>query len=235
MEHPSKETKVHQVFERIAPQYDPMNSIISFHLHKRWRRDVMKMMCVETGSKILDVCCGTGEWSLALAKAAGATGHVTGVDFSGQMLSVAKQKALPMDAAPIDWQIGNAMALTFDDAQFDYVTIGFGLRNVADHQQVLQELYRVVKPGGRVVCLETSQPEMAGWKQLFRFYFHYVMPFLGRIFAKSFKEYAWLQESAQSFPGKNQLQHDFEQAGFHDVQIKSYAGGVTAMHMGSKS
>lgn len=234
MTDPSKETRVHQVFERIAPQYDPMNSIISFQLHRRWRRDVMKRMAVKPGSKILDVCCGTGEWSLALAKAAGPAGHVTGVDFSRQMLSVAKKKTGSIDAASIDWQMGNAMALRFDDDQFNYVTIGFGLRNVADHKQVLMELYRVVKPGGMLVCLETSQPEMPGWKQLFRFYFHYIMPFFGKIFAKSFQEYAWLQESTELFPNKKQLQNDFEQAGFQQVQVKSYAGGVAAMHMGIK-
>lgn len=234
MEQPSKEAKVHQVFERIAPQYDPMNSIISFQLHKRWRKDVMKRMSVQAGSVIADVCCGTGEWSLALAEAVGPTGEVTGVDFSGQMLSVAANKSRPENSGPIIWQIGNAMALDFADDQFDYVTIGFGLRNVEDHQQVLQELYRITKPGGMVVCLETSQPEIPGWKQLFRFYFHYIMPFFGKLFAKSFQEYAWLQESAHSFPGKEQLRDDFEQAGFRDVQIKSYAGGVTAMHMGFK-
>lgn len=231
---PSKELKVHQVFERIAPQYDPMNSLISFRLHKHWRKDVMKRMSVKKGSDVLDVCCGTGDWSLALANAVGPSGHVTGVDFSEQMLLIAKEKNSAEDAAAIDWQLGNAMQLSFLANQFDYVTIGFGLRNVADHQQVLQELYRVVKPGGTVVCLETSQPEMMGWKQLFRFYFHYIMPFFGKIFAKSFQEYAWLQESARSFPAKEQLRADFEAAGFRDVRIKSYAGGVTAMHMGTK-
>lgn len=231
----AKETKVHDVFESIASRYDRMNGIISFQLHKRWRKDTMKRMAVPLGAEILDLCCGTGDWAFALNEAVGPIGQVTGVDFSEEMLTVAQEKALKKQQTQILWQTGNAMALSFPNESFDYVTIVFGLRNVADRQQVLAEIHRVLRPSGKIVCLETSQPTLIGWRQLFTFYFHYVMPFFGKLFAKSYQEYSWLQESARDFPDKETLANEFQAAGFGILQVKSYAGGAAAMHMGIKT
>lgn len=111
------------------------------------------------------------------------------------------------------------MELPFPDNTFDYVTIGFGLRNVPDYLTVLKEMARVVKPGGQVVCLETSQPEMFGFKQLYFLYFRFIMPMFGKLFAKSFKEYSWLQESAREFPGMKELAALFEEAGLKMFNI----------------
>lgn len=232
----SKEKRVHRVFEKIYPKYDAMNSIISFHRHKAWRKDVMKRMEIERGSKALDVCCGTGDWSIALGRAVGNTGHVTGLDFSENMLSVARQKKKKFPPTiHLKFIHGDAMDLPFPKDTFDYVTIGFGLRNVPDYMHVLKELYRVTKPGGKVVCLETSQPTLTGYKQLYYFYFRCIMPVIGRLFADSYKEYAWLHESARDFPDKESLRTMFLRAGFSHVQVKSYTGGVAAMHMAFKS
>ncbi|WP_106497402.1 demethylmenaquinone methyltransferase [Lentibacillus sp. Marseille-P4043] len=231
----SKEERVHHVFEKIYDNYDSMNSIISFQRHKAWRKDVMNRMQVKQGAKALDVCCGTGDWSISLAKKIGPDGEVIGLDFSENMLTVAKEKqkkTFPMKQ--LSFMHGNAMDLPFADDSFDYVTIGFGLRNVPDYMTVLKELYRVVKPHGKVVCLETSQPTMIGFRQGYYFYFRFIMPFIGRLFAKSYQEYAWLHESAKGFPGKKELKHMFQEAGFSHVQVKSYTGGVAAMHMGYK-
>jgi demethylmenaquinone methyltransferase / 2-methoxy-6-polyprenyl-1,4-benzoquinol methylase len=126
------------------------------------------------------------------------------------------------------------MELPFEDNSFDYVTIGFGLRNVPDYLQVLKEMQRVVKPGGKVVCLETSQPTMIGYRQMYLLYFKYIMPALGKMVAKSYDEYSWLQESARDFPGQKQLADMFREAGLTDVEVKSYTGGVAAMHLGYK-
>ncbi|GGJ85662.1 demethylmenaquinone methyltransferase [Lentibacillus kapialis] len=230
----SKEERVHHVFEKIYRQYDSMNSIISFQRHKAWRKNVMKHMAVEEGSAALDVCCGTGDWSLSLAEAAGSTGEVIGLDFSNNMLSVAQKKSKSLQYKQLSFIQGNAMELPFDDNSFDYVTIGFGLRNVPDYMTVLNEMYRVVKPGGEAVCLETSQPTMIGFRQGYYLYFRFIMPLLGKIFAKSYKEYAWLHESAKNFPNKQQLKQMFYSAGFSRVNVKQYTGGVAAMHMGTK-
>lgn len=228
----SKEEHVHEVFETISENYDKMNSVISFSLHVKWRNDTMKRMAVKPGSKCLDVCCGTGDWTIQLAEAVGENGEVKGLDFSKNMLKVAQEKVKPYPQ--IELIHGNAMELPFEDNTFDYVTIGFGLRNVPDYMQVLKEMNRVLKPGGMAVCLETSQPEIPVYRQLFRFYFRFIMPLFGKIFAKSYKEYSWLQESAKDFPGMKKLKEMFEEAGFTNVMYKGYSGGASAMHMGFK-
>ena len=234
MHEQSKEERVHHVFEKIYTKYDSMNSIISFQRHVAWRKDVMKRMQVKKGSKALDVCCGTGDWSISLADAVEKEVTVIGLDFSKNMLSIAKKKQQELKLDQLELVHGNAMELPFDDNTFDYVTIGFGLRNVPDYMTVLKEMYRVVKPGGKVVCLETSQPTLIGFRQGYYLYFRFIMPLFGKLFAKSYKEYSWLQESAKDFPGKTELKQMFLDAGFSHVEMKSYTGGVAAMHMGFK-
>lgn len=210
-EQQSKEEKVHNVFEKIYGNYDKMNSVISFQQHKLWRKDTMKRMNVPKGAACLDVCCGTADWTISLAEQVESNGKVVGLDFSENMLSIGKQKTAEYDN--IELIHGNAMELPFPDNQFDFVTIGFGLRNVPDYLTVLKEMRRVVKPGGLVVCLETSQPTMPIFRQGYYFYFRYIMPVFGKLFAKSYKEYSWLQESARDFPGMKELAEMFQEAG----------------------
>ena len=228
----TKEQRVHEVFEKISGNYDKMNSVISFQQHKKWREDTMSRMNVQKGSTTLDVCCGTADWTISMGQAVGPEGKAIGLDFSQNMLNVGydKVKAFPQ----IELIHGNAMELPYPDSTFDYITIGFGLRNVPDYMQVLKEINRVLKPGGMFVCLETSQSELPGYKQLFRFYFKYVMPVFGKLFAKSYKEYSWLQESAEDFPGMKELAKMIEQAGFVQVEYKPYSGGAAARHIGMK-
>jgi demethylmenaquinone methyltransferase / 2-methoxy-6-polyprenyl-1,4-benzoquinol methylase len=230
----SKEQKVHGVFEKIYSNYDKMNSVISFQQHIKWRKETMKHMSVKEGSKALDVCCGTADWTLALGEEVGEEGKVFGLDFSQNMLSIGKEKVKEAPLNNIELIHGNAMELPFEDGTFDYVTIGFGLRNVPDYLQALKEMNRVLKPGGMAVCLETSQPTMFGFRQLYYMYFRFIMPVFGRIFAKSFSEYSWLQESARDFPGMKELADLFKEAGFKDIYFKPYSGGVAAMHVGYK-
>ncbi|MCR2820239.1 demethylmenaquinone methyltransferase [Lederbergia panacisoli] len=230
----SKEERVHSVFEKIHQNYDKMNSIISFQQHIKWRKETMKKMNVPEGVHALDLCCGTGDWTIALARAVGSTGKVIGLDFSHNMLQVAKEKKEKEQLDHIELIQGNAMELPFEDNSFDYVTIGFGLRNVPDYMQVLKEMNRVLKPGGMAVCLETSQPTLPVYRQAYYLYFRYIMPLFGKLVAKSFKEYSWLQESARDFPGMEELAQMFWRAGFVDVIYKSYNGGVAAAHIGMK-
>ena len=230
----TKEKKVHKVFENISQNYDKMNSVISFQQHIIWRKATMKLMDVKKGSKALDICCGTGDWSIALAEATGPDGHVTGLDFSENMLKVGEEKVKSLNLQNVELIHGNAMELPFEDNSFDYVTIGFGLRNVPDYLRVLQEMHRVLKPGGMAVCLETSQPTMPGFRQAYYFYFKHIMPLFGKLFAKSYEEYSWLQESARDFPGMKELAGLFKQAGFVNVAYKPHTGGVAATHYGYK-
>ena len=230
----SKEERVHDVFEKIYKRYDVMNSVISFQRHKAWRQYTMQVMDVKQGEAALDVCCGTCDWTIALARAVGKDGKVYGLDFSQNMLSIGDEKIKALNLDQVKLVHGNAMQLPFADNTFDYVTIGFGLRNVPDYLQVLREMTRVVRPGGKVVCLETSQPTIVGVRQLYMLYFRYIMPILGKMLAKSYKEYSWLQESASTFPGMQELARMFEQAGLEKVQVKPFTFGVAAMHVGYK-
>ncbi|MDQ0213697.1 demethylmenaquinone methyltransferase/2-methoxy-6-polyprenyl-1,4-benzoquinol methylase [Oikeobacillus pervagus] len=234
MSQQSKEERVHHVFEKIYSDYDKMNSVISFQQHKKWRKDTMKRMNVQKGDSALDVCCGTADWTIALGHVVGKTGKVIGLDFSQNMLKIGEEKVKREQLSHVELIQGNAMELPFEDGSFDYVTIGFGLRNVPDYMQVLKEMNRVLKPGGMAVCLETSQPTMFGFRQLYFFYFRFIMPLFGKVFAKSYDEYSWLQESARGFPGMKELAKMFERAGFVNVTYKPHSGGVAATHIGYK-
>ncbi|MGM9987509.1 MAG: demethylmenaquinone methyltransferase [Bacillaceae bacterium] len=230
----TKEERVHKVFESISDKYDVMNSIISFRRHKAWRRYTMKVMNVPKEAHALDVCCGTCDWTIALADAVGENGKVIGLDFSKNMLAVGEKKVQDLQLKQVELIQGNAMSLPFPDNSFDYVTIGFGLRNVPDYQHVLKEMTRVVKPGGKVVCIETSQPVIPGFNAIFKFYFRHIMPLLGKLFASSYEQYSWLQESADTFPGMKELAVMFEKAGLKDVKVKPFSLGVAALHIGIK-
>lgn len=228
----ANKAQVHEVFQNISGKYDRLNNIISFEQHKVWRKKVMKEMNVQAGTIALDVCCGTADWTIALSQAVGPEGEVTGLDFSENMLKVGGEKTAHMDN--IRLVQGDAMALPFDDNSFDYVTIGFGLRNIPDYSKALSEMYRVLKPGGMAVCLETSQPTMPVFKQGYRMYFKFVMPIFGKIFAKSKQEYEWLQQSAFDFPDRETLKKMFEDVNFENVKVRSFTGGVAAMHLAYK-
>ncbi|MDE9799486.1 demethylmenaquinone methyltransferase [Staphylococcus delphini] len=228
----ANKAQVHEVFQNISGKYDRLNNIISFEQHKVWRKKVMKEMNVQAGTIALDVCCGTADWTIALSQAVGPEGEVTGLDFSENMLKVGEEKTAHMDN--IRLVQGDAMALPFDDNAFDYVTIGFGLRNIPDYSKALSEMYRVLKPSGMAVCLETSQPTMPVFKQGYRLYFKFVMPIFGKIFAKSKQEYEWLQQSAFDFPDRETLKKMFEDVNFENVKVRSFTGGVAAMHLAYK-
>ncbi|MWC28465.1 demethylmenaquinone methyltransferase [Paenibacillus sp. MMS18-CY102] len=230
----SKETHVQSVFQKIAPVYDLMNDLLSFRRHKAWRKFTMKQMNVQPGDTGIDLCCGTCDWTIAIAQASG-SGRIVGLDFSSNMLEVGKKK---VEKQQLDKQIqlvhGNAMELPFADNSFDYATIGFGLRNVPDYTRVLQEMKRVVKPGGQVVCLELSKPTWQPFKSIYYFYFQRVLPMIGKLVAKSHEQYKWLPESLKAFPGRDQLADMYREIGLKDVKAFPLTGGIAALHIGVK-
>ncbi|GLX68981.1 demethylmenaquinone methyltransferase [Paenibacillus glycanilyticus] len=230
----SSKEHVHALFENIAPKYDMMNDVLSFRRHKAWRKFTMRKMNVQPGQTALDLCCGTCDWTIALAKASG-TGNISGLDFSQNMLDVGavkvKNEGLKEQITLVQ---GNAMELPFADNSFDYVTIGFGLRNVPDYLQVLKEMERVVKPGGLVVCLELSKPMWQPFKGMYYLYFERMLPMIGKWVAKRFDEYKWLPDSLKLFPDAKQLSDLFRQAGLRDVQAFPLTGGIAALHIGTK-
>lgn len=234
MDGESKQQHVHAVFESIAPKYDMMNDVLSFRRHKAWRRFTMRKMDVKPGQSSLDLCCGTCDWTIALAKASG-TGKTVGLDFSRNMLNIGQAK---IDKLGMSDQIsltqGNAMELPFPDNSFDFVTIGFGLRNVPDIVQVLREMKRVVKPGGKIVCLELSKPTWQPFKGLYYFYFEKLLPLLGKWLVKRYEQYRWLPESLAAFPDLQALAELFRNVGMRNVKAYPLTGGVAALHIGTK-
>lgn len=229
-----KEQFVHSVFESIAGKYDLMNDILSFRRHKAWRKFTMKKMGMKRGDSAVDLCCGTCDWSIALAEAS-QTGNVIGLDFSAGMLEVGHRKVEERKLQNrISLVQGNAMELPFEDNAFDYATIGFGLRNVPDLVQVLNEMKRVVKPGGMVVCLELSKPMKQPFKGIYFFYFQRVLPLLGKLFAKRYEQYKWSPESLALFPDREQLAAIFRETGLQKVESFPLTGGIAALHIGLK-
>ncbi|MBW5446641.1 demethylmenaquinone methyltransferase [Cohnella sp. CFH 77786] len=225
---------VHAVFESIAPKYDMMNDILSFRRHKAWRKFAMRKMDVKPAQTSLDLCCGTADWTIALAKASGGA-ETVGLDFSQSMLAVGQAKIDKLGLTDkIKLVEGNAMSLPFPDNSFDFVTIGFGLRNVPDIDQVLREMKRVVKPGGKVVCLELSKPDWQPFKGLYYFYFEKLLPLIGKWLVKKYDQYRWLPESLAVFPDLQQLAERFRGAGLKNVRAYPLTGGVAALHIGTK-
>ncbi|GBF11699.1 demethylmenaquinone methyltransferase [Tepidibacillus infernus] len=229
-----KEEFVHSVFENIASKYDLMNTLLSFRRHKAWRNFTMKKMKVQQGDKALDVACGTADWTIALAKAS-KTGRIVGLDFSKNMLKIGKKK---VQEQGLDKQIelinGNAMKLPFPDDTFDHATIGFALRNVPDIETVLSEMLRVIKPGGKVVSLELSKPNWPIFRKIYFFYFYKILPWLGKLFANRYEQYAWLPESLTNFPDQQELAAIFEKVGMEKVEVYPLTGGIAALHIGHK-
>lgn len=229
-----KEAHVHDVFSKIARRYDVMNSVLSFQQHRIWRHFAMGQIPFRQDSQILDVAAGTGAWTFAMAKRIGSEGHVTGLDFTEAMLEVAKKRLVTSsDRDKLTFVHGNAMALPFPDNQFDVTTIGFALRNVPSVQTCLEEMLRVVKPGGAVVSLELSKPDFTPFRKLYYFYFYKILPKIGALVVGD-DAYAWLPESLTDFPDRHRLADMFRQAGM--VSVKSYplTFGIAALHVGYK-
>lgn len=226
---------VHTVFENIADEYDRMNNVISFGSHVAWRNYTMKQMDIRPGQRAIDVACGTCDWTISLAEAVGSKGRVVGLDFSQNMLNVGAYKVERAGLGnTIELVNGDAMRLPFADNTFDHATIGFALRNVPDVQQVLSEMARVVKPGGRVVSLEVSKPPFMPYRRLFFLYFYHILPWIAKLFVNKYEEYAWLPKSLTNFPDSQKLAQMFGQAGLEPVKVKLFMGGVAALHIGVK-
>ncbi len=230
-----KEEYVHSIFSAIAEKYDTLNTVLSFNQDKHWRKFAVEQTGLKTGGRALDVCCGTGMITVELAKKAGPSGRVTGLDFCDDMLDIARKnlKGTPYEKT-IEYVRGNAMELSFPDNTFDCVTIGFGLRNIPDMKKTIREMTRVVKPGGRVVCLEFSKPTVPVFKQIYNFYFDKWVPFLGRLGVGTEGPYRYLHRSWKAFPHQKELRDEFSRQGLQEATYYELTGGVVSVHIGVK-
>ncbi|QYK56528.1 MAG: bifunctional demethylmenaquinone methyltransferase/2-methoxy-6-polyprenyl-1,4-benzoquinol methylase UbiE [Fimbriimonadaceae bacterium] len=228
LEKDRRQADIREMFGRIAPKYDRLNFLLSFSLDRSWRSRAVEQLALSPGDSVLDVCCGTGDFLLPLLKAVGEGGNVVGVDFSFPMLRLAGGKVRPRAALGL----ADARRLPFQSASFNAVTMGWGLRNVVDRDAALREVCRVLKPGGRFVCLDMAG-RSEGKLDLPSKVFHWASPALGRIFGEP-EAYRYLPESTRGFPTPSDLAEEFRRAGFDDVRVKTVFVGVIAMHLGVK-
>jgi len=232
--------RVREMFATIAARYDLLNHLLSGNIDKRWRRRVAKTLhatlppvprSVKSKALILDVACGTGDLSFTLLESGDA--RVVGIDFCRPMLQIATSKAsgLGFEVPLIE---GDALSLPFRDRSFEAATIAFGLRNLAGVEAGFKELFRVLKPGGRVFVLEFSKPTTPVLRSLFRIYFTKVLPLFGGLMSGSRSAYQYLPDSVSRFPDQIELASMMKQVGFEEVTFQNLSGGIAALHLGMR-
>jgi demethylmenaquinone methyltransferase / 2-methoxy-6-polyprenyl-1,4-benzoquinol methylase len=224
------EPQVQAMFDRIARVYDRMNAVMTAGLDRRWRERAADLANVAPGDRVLDVATGTGDLALELVGRVAPGGEVVGCDFAERMLDLARAKPVPAGAA-VRFEAANALALPYEDASFAAATVGFGARNFSDLDRGLREMTRVVRPGGRVVVLEITQPSRPPLSSFFGLWFDRIVPTLGRL-AGDPDAYEYLPNSVRRFPGPAALAGRMVEAGLVEVRYLLTAGGIIALHVG---
>ena len=226
---------VRQMFDRIARVYDLMNRVMTGGMDGRWRRFAARQIALGPGQRALDIGTGTGDLAIAVARASDPTARVVGVDFAAAMLARAEAKVARLGLAErISFARGDGEGLAFPDASFDACCSAFVVRNLADLTRGFEEMLRVTKPGGRVVCLEMSHPYNPLFASGFHLYFDRIVPLLGRLIGRSAEAYSYLPSSVTTFPDAPALKRLMESAGWRDVRYWYRAGGAVALHAGTR-
>jgi len=232
--------EVRDMFSRIAPRYDLLNHLLSMRFDVMWRKRLARRFAAileRPEARILDLCCGTGDLALILANSP-SRGHdseprcLVGADFAHPMLVRAQEKAGRNRGRPIRFVEADALSLPFADSEFDLVTTAFGFRNLANYASGLQELRRVIKPGGSVAILEFAEPRSALMRRGFGFYFHRVLPAIGAAISGNASAYTYLPNSVARFPGPHELLQLMEESGFSGAAFESWTAGIVTLHTG---
>lgn len=230
-----KESKVASVFHSVAQQYDVMNDLMSFGIHRLWKRFTIDASGVRPGNKVLDLAGGTGDLTAKFSQLVGREGKVILADINSSMLNVGRDKLRDRGLVQnIEYVQANAQYLPFEDNTFDIITIAFGLRNVTDKDMALRSMYRVLKPGGRLLVLEFSKPEHELVNKAYDFYSFNILPKIGELVAKDGDSYQYLAESIRMHPDQETLKTMMDAAGFEQTSFKNLTGGVVALHKGYK-
>jgi demethylmenaquinone methyltransferase / 2-methoxy-6-polyprenyl-1,4-benzoquinol methylase len=229
----SKKEQVETMFNNIAPKYDLINDILSLGIHKGWRKKCVKIIEAKQPQVILDVATGTADFAIACAKVK--PKKIIGVDISEGMMQVGRQKLKQLNYdAFITLQQGNAETLDFPHATFDAIVVGFGVRNFQNLEKGLDNLLRILKPGGLLVVLEFSYPRNAFVRGLYNFYFSKVTPFIGRIFSKDNRAYTYLNESVKAFPDNERFVAIMDKLNYKNTSFKKLSCGIAAIYCGEK-
>ncbi|HHI81916.1 MAG TPA: bifunctional demethylmenaquinone methyltransferase/2-methoxy-6-polyprenyl-1,4-benzoquinol methylase UbiE [Rhizobiales bacterium] len=232
----AKQARVNDVFARVAERYDLMNDLMSGGLHRLWKNEFVTWLAPpksEQNFRLLDVAGGTGDIAMRVVRAGGTGTEAVLCDISPQMLAVGRRRVAEAGfASQITCTVGDAQALPFADKSFDAYTIAFGIRNVTHIDKALAEAFRVLRPGGRFLCLEFSEVQVPILDRLYDFHSFEIIPRLGKLAAGSADPYQYLVESIRNFPDQNKFKHMIEAAGFSQVKYRNLTGGVAAIHSG---
>ncbi|MBO9448082.1 bifunctional demethylmenaquinone methyltransferase/2-methoxy-6-polyprenyl-1,4-benzoquinol methylase UbiE [Ruegeria sp. R14_0] len=229
-----KAGRVQGVFNSVASKYDVMNDVMSMGIHRVWKDAMMDWLAPRPGQRLLDVAGGTGDISFRFLKRAG-HGHATVLDLTEPMLVEGRQRAeADQMSDSLNWVVGDAMSLPFDDNTFDVYTISFGIRNVTRPQEALNEAFRVLKPGGRLMVLEFSQLPNDGLQKLYDLYSFNVIPRMGKLIANDYDSYQYLVESIRKFPDQETFLDMVRAAGFENAKYRNLSMGIAALHSGWK-
>jgi demethylmenaquinone methyltransferase / 2-methoxy-6-polyprenyl-1,4-benzoquinol methylase len=226
---------VGQVFSAVASRYDVMNDVMSFGIHRLWKRFTIEQAGVRAGQKVLDLAGGTGDLAAQFVPQVGAAGSVTVADINAAMLDVGRARFADAGlAGNVEFVQANAECLPFPDNYFDCITIAFGLRNVTHIDAALASMYRVLKPGGRLLVLEFSKPVLPGLNAVYDAYSFHLLPKLGKLIANDEDSYRYLVESIRKHPDQETLKGMMEKAGFERAHYFNLSGGIVALHKGYK-
>jgi demethylmenaquinone methyltransferase/2-methoxy-6-polyprenyl-1,4-benzoquinol methylase len=230
-----KTDRVIQHFNSVARHYDFMNTLLSFGIHYAWKRTAVRMLKLAPGDRVLDVCGGTGDLAILAARAIGPTGQVAIYDINRAMIKAGLHKMANTDIETRLWHVqGNAECISFPDRYFDAAMVGFGIRNVTRMQKGFEEMYRVLKPGGKLMCLEFSKPTWPVFRWLYDVYSFYIMPYLGELLVGSKKAYTHLPESIRMFPLPNELSKLLKDIGFSRITYRRLTNGIAVIHLAVK-
>ena len=230
----ARATKVNDLFGRIARRYDLINDLQSFGLHRSWKRRVAALARVSPGARALDLCCGTGDLSFALAQRGA---DVTGLDFSAEMLAVAAQRQRSNSKIKIknlNFIQGDALQLPFPENSFDIVTVGYGLRNLTSWERGLEEMHRAARPGARLIVLDFGKPANALWRAVCFAHLKMSVPFIGLLFCGNASAYAYILESLKHYPAQLAVAEKMRQLKLTDVRVINLLGGAMAINYGEK-
>ena len=228
-----KANRVRAVFDSVADRYDVMNDLMSFGVHRLWKRFALSQTALRSGQSALDVAGGTGDLTVGLARKVGPGGLVVLSDINGAMLTHGRDRLLDEGVTtPVAYAVADAERLPFADSSFHCVTIGFGLRNVTDKAAALRSMARVLKPGGQLLILEFSKPVLPLLSRAYDAYSFTALPALGRLIAKDADSYRYLAESIRMFPDQERLKGMMEEAGLEGCRYHNLTGGIVALHRG---
>jgi len=230
-----KATRVGAVFDSVVDRYDLMNDVMSLGIHRLWKRFALETSGIRHGQRVLDLAGGTGDLAARLARLVGARGEVVLCDINAGMLKQGRARLIDEGiTGNVRYVQSDAQHLPFPENYFDCVTMAFGLRNVTDKTAALESIYRVLKPGSRVLILEFSKPVVPGLKPLYDLYSFRILPVMGKLIAKDENSYRYLAESIRMHPDQLQMLSMLEAAGFERCQYHNLTGGIVALHSGYK-